>query len=183
MRDVEVHTGARLVTVGAGAFPGMRGALGLVAGAAVSAHRMCEDELGARRVAHRAILASIDVLGLVAFRALRSRHVVAPRTRHGLVTGQVGLAAIDHRRLGRVEGGLGEVVVDSRFFQRAYADVMTNSRVAHDAFTAIGVLGMREAGGGQRDIGVATLAALAGDRRDLLHGKLGIARHVGGDLL
>jgi hypothetical protein len=101
--------------LGAGTLPGVLGVLGLVTGAAVGADGVREDELCACRVADGTVLAAIDVLRCVALRALRGRHVVAARTGDGDVAGEVGFAAVDHCGLGRVEGGLGECVVDAGF--------------------------------------------------------------------
>jgi hypothetical protein len=122
--------GFALVAVGALALPSVLGVLGLVARTAVGALGMCEHELRARLVTHRAVRAAIDVFARVTLRALGGRHVMAARTRNGDVTGEVGLPAVNHRRLGGVERGLGEGVVDASFLECAYAHVMADRGMA-----------------------------------------------------
>ncbi len=98
------------------------------------------------------------------------------------MTGEVGLPAIDHGGLRRVERGLGRGVVHAGFLQRADGHLVADGRVAHDAFAATGMLGMREPGRGKRDVGVASFAALARHRRRLVAGERIVSGHVRGDL-
>jgi hypothetical protein len=98
------------------------------------------------------------------------------------VTGQIGLATVNDGGLRGIKSGLGERVVDAGFRQGGDAHVMANRGVTGVALAAFGMLGMREARRRQLDVRVASLAALAGNRGDLLQRELGVAGDVSGDL-
>ena len=170
------------MAVGARGLPGVLG-FGALWHVCSRCGRVREHELVAGGMAHGAVRTAIDVLGLVALGALRGRHVVATRALDGHVSRQVGLAAVDDGRLGGVECRLSGRGVDAGLLEGCHAHVVSDRGVAHHALAALGVLGVREPGGGELHVGMTANAPFAwhGCGGTLREGV--VARDVSGDLL